>query len=333
MEKRILIVTHSNDLHADIIAQILEAKGARFFRINLDTFPRDFQLFQKFAGGIQSSVVKHIPSQDELDFSEIGAVWLRKEANFEFISDNLNPQEKAYAEQETEHVLFGLLYSLDCYWISHPLAIRGALWKGEQLQRAAKLGFQIPASIISNQPDEVKEFKRDITGDMVFKSMSSSFLAADKVDENSRISSGIATTLITDEHMNSLDAISELPCCFQEYIPKQYELRVTVIGDKVFAAKINSQDDERTKIDFRDFSVDILYEAIELPLEIEKRCREFVHSYKLNFGALDIIVTPDNEYVFLENNPGGQFWFVEQLVPELKMMDTLADCLIKGARC
>ncbi len=47
---------------------------------------------------------------------------------------------------------------------------------------------------------------------------------------------------------------------------------------------------------------------------------------------MDIIVTPEDEFVFLENNPGGQFLFVEQLVPELKMMDTLANCLIEGVQ-
>ena len=74
------------------------------------------------------------------------------------------------------------------------------------------------------------------------------------------------------------------------------------------------------------------YEATRLPDDVARRCLEFVHSYGLTYGALDLIVDLEGEYVFLENNPGGQFLFVEDRVPELAMTDALAECLIEGAR-
>jgi hypothetical protein len=57
-----------------------------------------------------------------------------------------------------------------------------------------------------------------------------------------------------------------------------------------------------------------------------------VRSYGLNYGAIDLIVTPRGEHVFLENNPVGQFLFIEELVPELDMTGALAMCLVEGAR-
>ena len=128
-----------------------------------------------------------------------------------------------------------------------------------------------------------------------------------------------------------LDAVAQLPCFFQHHVRKAHELRVTVIGDRLFAARIHSQDDPRTAADFRDFSAEILYEAATLPPELERRCIQLVHSYGLTYGAIDLIVTPEGEHVFLENNPAGQFLFVEQLVPELRMCDAVAQCLIDGA--
>lgn len=104
-----------------------------------------------------------------------------------------------------------------------------------------------------------------------------------------------------------------------------------MIGEKVFAAKIHSQEEERTRVDFRDFTADVRYEAAELPPEVERRCLQFVHSYSLRFGALDLIVTPEGRYVFLENNPVGQFLFVEELVPALAMTDAVAEDLLTGA--
>ena len=80
-------------------------------------------------------------------------------------------------------------------------------------------------------------------------------------------------------------------------------------------------------------SAEITYQAIELPEDIKKKCLAFVGSYGLNFSALDIIVTPENQYVFLENNPNGQFLYIEQLVPELQMLETIADTLIRETEC
>lgn len=329
----ILIVTNSADLHADLLVQLLSARGFPHFRLNLDAFPRDYQIHQTFhASGMQASIV-HLPSGQAVELGAVGASWLRKAGEFVFPSADLAPQEQAYARQETEHALFGLLYSMDCYWMSHPLAVRGAQWKGEQLQRARRMGFRVPASLVTNSPEQVRAFKASIAGDLIFKSMSSPMLGSDLVAEEERISAGIGTTVITDDMMDSLDAVSEVACHFQEYIPKQYELRITIIGSQAFAARINSQEDTRTAIDSRDMSAPIAYEACTLPDDIQRRCQLFIASYGLNYGALDFIVTPENEYVFLENNPGGQFWYIQQLIPQFKMLEALADRLIMETEC
>lgn len=331
MKKRILIITNADDLHADIVECKLQARGASSFRINLDEFPRDYsiEICQSSAG--LSGAVHHIHSDDRLSIDDVGAIWARKPAKFSFLSSDLTAQEKAFAQAETEHIFFSLLYSLECFWMSHPLAVRGALWKGEQLKRAALMGFRVPRSIISNCPDAVRRFKGESKQDIIIKAMSSSSLCAEDVAPDERRFEGMPTTRLSDEQFAEIDAILELPCLFQEYVPKQYELRITVIGDDVFAAKIDSQRDQRTEIDYRDFSVEIPYEQVTLPAEIAARCLQYVHSYGLEFGALDLIVTPCGEYVFLENNPGGQFLFVEQLVPQLRMTDAVAELLHRKA--
>lgn len=333
MAKEILILTNSGDLHADIIESLLEEKGHPPIRLNLDTFPRDYMIHQQMMPGNLHATLTHLPTGSVVDFSRIGAIWARKNASFQFLSDDLSPQEKAFADKEATHVLNGLLYALDGYWMSHPVAVRQAQWKAEQSIRALNMGFNLPNSLITNAPKLVKEFRARVHHKMITKVMSDTFLAANDVEFEQLQVHGMSTTLVTDEHMQSIDAVREIPCYFQEYIPKQFELRVTVIGNQVFCARIDSQQDARTEIDYRDFSADIGYEAFDLPSDVEQRCLAFVHSYGLQFGAIDLIVTPSGDYVFLENNPVGQFWFVEQLVPELRMMDAVAECLIKGAKC
>lgn len=333
--RRILIVTNRGDLHADLVAERITARGLAPFRLNLDDFPARFELEMRFERSAWSGALHHLADDDTLDLTGIGAVWVRKAADFSYINPDLGAQERAYAGKEMEHILFGLLYGLDdCYWMSHPAALRGAQWKGEQLARAARMGFDVPDSLITNRPAVVRGFRdrADATGSgIVFKSLTSPFLGAELVGPEDRVAGGLATTRIGREHEDLLDAVAELPCFFQHYQSKRHELRVTVIGDAVFAAEIHSQDDARTAVDFRDFSAPIRYAAAELPADVERRCRDFVHSYGLTYGAIDLIATSDDRYVFLENNPGGQFLFVEQLVPELKMLDAVAERLIAGA--
>ncbi len=330
MAKRIMTVTIAGDLHADLVAERIAAEGEPMFRLNIDEFPEQFAVALELADGRWGGTLANTTTGDSLAITDIGAVWMRKKADFSFVSKQLAAQERAYAQAEAEHLLFSLLYSLDCYWMSHPLALRGAIWKGEQLKRAARLGFLVPPSLATNGRASVEAFMA-AQGEIIFKALSSSTLAAEEVAPEERLGRGLATTRITAEHEGLLDSVAELPCFFQRNIAKRHELRVTVIGDKVFAAAIHSQDDERTAIDCRDMSAEIRYEKADLPAEIERRCREFVHSYGLTFGAIDLIVTPDGDHVFLENNPAGQFLFVQQLVPELDMLGAVADCLRAGA--
>lgn len=331
MARRVLTVTTRADVHADLVADRLAAAGALTFRLNFDEFPELYEVDLEFAGGRCSGCLVHLPTGERLLCTDIDAVWMRKRADFSFLSKDLGPQERAYARAETRHLLLGLLYSLDCYWMSHPLALRAASWKVEQLQRAARFGFDVPRSVATNRPERAEAFMA-AEGDIVFKPLSSATLAAEQVAAADRVAPGMLTRRVGPEHADLLDSVAELPCFFQSHVAKRHELRVTVIGERVFAARIHSQDDARTATDWRDMSAEIRFEQATLPAAIEKRCLGLTHSYGLTFGALDLVVTPAGDPVFLEINPVGQFLFVQELVPELDMIGAVADCLIEGAK-
>ncbi|MDY0976057.1 hypothetical protein SOM61_13880 [Massilia sp. CFBP9012] len=333
MMKRILIVTHSRDLHADSIVPLLEQRGQAPIRLDLDAFPRDYVLCQSVDGDGCRNRLRLLSSGDWIDLDQVGAVWVRKPADYAYRSDDLGAQERAYARHETEQALFGVMYSLDCFWMSHPRALRGAVWKGEQLKRAVRMGFRVPLSIVTNCPEEVRQFRDRVPGPIIFKSLSTPRLASDEMEAHERIVGGLGTTLVDDDMLDDLDAVAELPCHFQEYIAKDYELRVTVVGERVFAARIASQDDPRTMIDSRDMSAPIGYTACALPPDVARRCIDFVRSYELSYGAIDLIVTPGGDHVFLENNPAGQFLYVQQLVPTLAILEAIADLLCEQATC
>lgn len=331
--KRVLVVTHSGDLHADLVVPLLEQREVAPLRLDLDAFPRDYQLCQSILDGRCTSSLRLLPDGERIDLAQVGATWVRKPGDYAWRSPDLGPQERAYARRETGQALFSVLYSLDCFWMSHPRALRGAMWKGEQLQRAARLGFRVPASIVTNSPADVRRFSDSVAGPIIFKAMSTPTLASEDMPPEQRVAASLGTTIVDAAMLELLDAVAEVSCHFQEYIPKRYELRVTVVGEHVFAARIDSQDDPRTMVDSRDMSAPVRYSACALPPALAQRCVALVRSYDLNYGAIDLIVTPDGEVVFLENNPAGQFLYIQQLVPELKIMEAVADLLATEARC
>ncbi|MEM9384556.1 MAG: MvdC/MvdD family ATP grasp protein [Pseudomonadota bacterium] len=331
MSKRILIVTHSGDLHADLVEQRIAEASAPAFRLNLDTFPRDYDIELTFSEGRWRGQLR-ADGQEALSVDEVGSVWLRKRGDFAFAGESLGTQEHRYAVGEVEHILMGLLHGLDCFWMSHPRALRAAGWKGEQMLRAASMGFRVPPSLVTNRPASVRQFHQSQRGGIVFKSMSSPLLAAERVSHGDRVVDGIPTTPVREDDLDLAGAVVVMPSFFQQHVRKTHELRVTVIGNEVFAAKIHSQDDPRTAVDVRNYAAEIRYEAADLPSDLLERCRAFVHSYDLTYGAIDIIVDQNGDYVFLENNPGGQYLYVEQLVPQLRMTEAVATCLLRGAR-
>lgn len=120
---------------------------------------------------------------------------------------------------------------------------------------------------------------------------------------------------------------------FQELVPKRIELRVTVISDQVFTAAVDSQADERTALDWRlQADADIPWMASDLPDDLRQLCLDMVADYGLTYGAFDFIVTPEGEHIFLELNPNGQWMFVQERVPELRMAQALVDTLIAHSR-
>lgn len=108
--------------------------------------------------------------------------------------------------------------------------------------------------------------------------------------------------------------VSNCPVIIQSYIQKEFELRVTVVKDKVFACAIYSQSSERTREDWRRYDIpNTPHKIYKLPKQIEQKCVDIVKKLGLEFGCIDMIVTPGGEFIFLEINPNGQWLWIEHL--------------------
>lgn len=330
----VLVLTQRLDPHADSVITALEQLGCESVRFNTDEAPGGTEIsIRTGADGAWYAKIDVLTSERSVERNQIRAVWWRRPSHFALPSD-LSLREREFASGEIEHALHSFLASLDCYWMSKPDRIQVASWKGEQLLRAQRFGFSIPRTVITSSPVEAADFFHACGGSVIFKVMSDPFLGAVstswKYPDQEVEPYGTLTTLLTALDFELLESIRLTPCLFQEYIPKCVELRVTIIGREVFAAEIESPDGAPAAVDWRAGGDDLRYQPTVLPEPIARRCIAFMESYGLNFSAMDLVVTPEGDVVFLENNPNGQYLFVENRLPELGITRAVATCLMHG---
>jgi hypothetical protein len=107
------------------------------------------------------------------------------------------------------------------------------------------------------------------------------------------------------------------PVFLQELVPKKVDVRSVVVGEKVFSFAIYSQDVPYASVDYRKAAVlgyvnSLKHESIDIGEENNKRLVNFTKHFGLSFGVFDLVITPNDELVFLEDNPNGQWGWLEE---------------------
>jgi hypothetical protein len=156
-----LIVTANDDTTADLVADALTSRGGKVVPIDVGDFPITLSVTGTIGGdGVWRGELVTADST-VLDLESIDAVYYRRPTRFR-LPDHLSPADRRFAEAEAHRGLGGLLVALPTRWVSHPARIADAEAKPVQLQLAAACGFRLPRTLISNDPDRVREFASDI---------------------------------------------------------------------------------------------------------------------------------------------------------------------------
>lgn len=130
--------------------------------------------------------------------------------------------------------------------------------------------------------------------------------------------------------LDSLAAVANGPTFLQAYIDKVLDVRVTVIGDAVFAVGIDPTQHAQARVDFRRAEpFDLPHEVLQLPDALAGQCVELVRRLGLRFGAIDLVRTAEGEYFFLEVNPNGQWLWIEWITG-VPLVSAMCDLLTAG---
>ncbi|WP_378742845.1 hypothetical protein [Nocardia brasiliensis] len=201
-----------------------------------------------------------------------------------------------------------------------------------QLRTAARLGFNVPKTVYTNDPTTARAFIANNEGGVIYKPVGDGalFERAGRWDPGTVVGEIYASLLDKSTVEAGISRFSACPVLFQEYIEKDVELRVTVVGRSVFAAELHSQSHQEASVDWRRGDVlTIEHRVHELPIAVRQKCVSLVEELDLEFGAIDMIKCRDGRYVFLEINPNGQYLWIEDMTG-LKISRAIAEQLQRG---
>lgn len=322
----VLIITRSDDNESvRMVAQAIERKGGTAIHFDTDRYPTEVRL-SAYYGKADDERLTLTNEEGEFNLREVEAIWHRRLNYGARLPATLDRQLRSASLTETRAAAQGMLASLKAFRLDAVQHIRHAENKQLQLQVARELGLDIPRTLTTNDAAAVRAFVESCDGRVVTKMLSSFAI----YDEGRELV--VFTNPVKPEDLADLSGLSLCPMTFQEMIPKALELRTTVVGRRVMSASINSQSSERAAHDWRRDGLRMIqdWKHYELPLEVEEKILRLMDYFVLNYGAIDIIVTPDGRHVFLEVNPVGEFFWLERS-PGLPIADAIADVLLGRA--
>jgi ATP-GRASP peptide maturase of grasp-with-spasm system len=309
MKKKILILSEEDDGTTETVIKWIKYYGCEFLRIN----PSNILSFEFLSLLNDEDDVEFIYENQNYKLSSFTAYWYRRGGmNFNYkmvnlVNKNINQSVETMLYREYNYIN-NYIYS---YFEKKNILSIGSIFDNKtnkvvNLLKARSLGLLIPNTIIATRKSQLMNFKINHQKILVKPIYQAGFIF-----ENDEIKTdGLSVLMSDDEICNLPDSFA--PSLFQGYIEKKYELRVFYLNGECYTSVIFSQLDEQTKVDFRNynFSKPNRTPPYKLPAEISNKIKKLMDELNMNSGSLDIIVTPQNEFVFLEVNPVGQFFQV-----------------------
>lgn len=320
MASTVLVLTALEDVTADLVVSALNDREVPVVRVD----PADIGRSLSFGARIDAASAawggRLVTASREVELGEVAAVYYRRPTPYSARYRHLPYQQRDFAVAEARHGLGGVLNNLHrARYVNHPLAVTRADFKPAQLQLAAQLGLAIPPTLVTNDAEDARKFAAEHERYIIYKPFRG--LPA---GEDGHAGAIWAQRVDADTFDDSLTV---MPHLFQAEIPKTGDVRVTVVGPRVFASRIEAP---HGALDWRrgDWG-----DLVHTPVAVPGPVRGLLHSYLaecgLVFGCFDFALTGAAEdplsWVFIECNPNGQWgWLPDAPAITEAFADTLS---------
>jgi glutathione synthase/RimK-type ligase-like ATP-grasp enzyme len=309
----ILIVSHPADDHAAAVLAALARHRHPVVLVDTARFPSEAALTQRFGKGGTGYELRVNGRSIQVDACRVG--WWRRPQPFT-LHHGIAPDVASFAYAECHEALAGLWAALEITWVNPPELDEVAHHKPFQLATAVEVGLAVPRTLITNDPEEARQFAAELGPEQtVYKT----FLASEEHWRETRV--------LRPAEMALLDQVQLAPVIFQEFVPAVCDVRVTAIGERLFATAISTPA-SGYELDYRMDLEAARFEPTELPKDIQDALLRLMDRLGLVFGAIDLRRTPEGHHVFLEVNPAGEWRFVEERTGQ-PLTEAMAELLIE----
>lgn len=300
----ILLLSNKWDLSADFVVATLRSLGAEFLRVNTEDLASGRATIRLPRLGIVVSKAETNHCLSE----EVNVIWNRRPGK---PYDGVCPAERPSAaiQRFVNDQWFSWLEALQLIpgvtWINHPQVNSIMESKPRQLLMASKIGFRVPETLVTNDPDEARSLARRHNDRIVAKALHCPLIEEPEQDFFVFTSEVHATDIGPEEEIR----IS--PLMFQPSLTPKVDYRVTVVGDVVLPVKVQLEDaGEPQQVDWRANKKGLSFRPCDLPNDIEEMCRSYIRTSGLVFGAIDL-VEHGGDFFFLEVNPNGEWGWLQ----------------------
>lgn len=319
--KAVLVLTNTEDGTADPVIHHLRERGTPVVRMDPGDFPSSMTVEADLDGDTWAGAVHD--AFRGADLGSVRSVYYRRPSQFSLAEGMVGPEQR-WAYREARMGFGGVLLALDCLWINRPSVMSAAEYKPVQLTTARRSGLKVPRTLVTNVPERAAEWARSLSGPIVYKPLGGAF----HVEEGR--THVVYASQVKDLRELQDSSLSLTAHCFQQWVDKDHEARVIVVGEEVFAVAIRT-DSEAGHIDWRSDYASHEYEVVEPPADIREGLRRYMDAFGLVYGAADFVISPDGAWTLLEVNPNGEWlWLAEACT--LPIAEAIVSLLEKGHR-
>ncbi|MFH9984341.1 ATP-grasp ribosomal peptide maturase [Streptomyces luteogriseus] len=291
----VLILTCEEDVTADMVVVHLNATGVPVVRVDPADLTDGVALSGEYVHGRFRG---HLSAGGRLvSIGGLRSVWVRRPG----VPAARAAQPSAWLTEEAAQALYGMLRSSGVRWMNDPDAARRARHKPWQLRLAQRCGLPVPATLITTFPRAAREFAERYP-ELVVKPVS----GAHPQDPPR----AVPTSRVAPDA--DFSAVAFGPTLLQRRITKRADIRLTVVGERMLAARKATADDaDPDEVDVRFAAPGSPWLPVDVPSRIAPGVLSYLREAGLAYGAFDFVEDSDGTWWFLECNQSGQFGFVE----------------------
>jgi hypothetical protein len=309
----VLILANLHDFSSDKVCLALAQKNVTYLRLNRDQLSE----LRLCLDPIEPRLKVEYKDQTWIVDETLRSVWFRQPTYLRNAEGRiLTATEQLYRSQWMAFIRALSVFE-NALWINDPAATFRAENKAWQLRIASVVGFDVPKTLISNDPNT--PVPETIGDPFALKALDTVLLREGETQ-------AFAFTQIVSWLTCNGDDFQKIPSTLQTALHDKLDLRVTIVGEQFWCVAI-LRNAHGVDGDWRLHKKgELSYEPYELPDVVVNRCFMIMRQMGLVMAGIDLAFS-EQRYWFIEINPTGEWgWLESPIRPIASTISSVLSC-------